>query len=123
MLDGQLNLAAQTAKLIDGENDPRCLLLAFECVRAACAAYGLPACAPRRAEFEAEAGELFEVGIEPYFPVRFTPKKGDPQGITRQQLAGAVAACLAAAPEFAELAVPLLSEKLGSSLRCDGVRA
>jgi hypothetical protein len=110
--DGGINLAARTAALVEGENDPRCLLLAFDCVRAAAGAAGA-----RREEFAAEAGELFEVAVEPYFPVRFTPRKGDPSAITRAQLADAVAGCMAAAPEFAPLAVPLLSEKLGSSLR------
>jgi hypothetical protein len=118
VLDGRLNLAARTAALVEGENDPRCLLLAFACVRAACAVYGSPSCGRHRGEFEAEAAELFEVAVEPYFPVRFTPKKGDPQAITRRQLADAVAGCMAAAPEFAGLALPLLAEKLGSTLRC-----
>jgi hypothetical protein len=117
-MDGGLNLAARTAALVEGENDPRCLLLAFECVRAAAAAAVAPVAAARRGEFEAEARELFEAGVEPYFPVRFTPRKGDPSAITRRQLADAVAAAMAAAPEFAGLAVPLLSEKLGSNLRC-----
>lgn len=114
---GGVNLAARTAALVEGENDPRCLLLAFACARAACAVYDLPACSDRRREFEAEAGELFEVAVEPYFPVRFTPRKGDPSAITRRQLADGVAGCMAAAPEFAPLALPLLSEKLGSALR------
>lgn len=124
ILDAGLNLAAATTMLIEGENDPRCLLLAFGCVRATCRAYDAPAAAARRErEFTVAASELFEVGVEPYFPVRFTPRKGDPAAISRRQLAAAVAGCMAAAPEFAALAVPLLSEKLGSSLRCAGGRA
>ena len=117
IMDGGINVATATAALAEGENDPRCLLLAFDCVQAACAAAARPDCAPRLPDFEREAGELFEAAVEPYFPVRFTPKKGDPTAITRRQLAGAIAACMAAAPEFAPMAVPLLSDKLGSSLR------
>lgn len=118
--EGGVSLAAATARLADGENDPRCLLLAFGAARAACAAYGAPGAAVaarRAADFASDAAELFEVAVEPYFPVRFTPKRGDPAAITRAQLAAAVADCMAAAPEFAALAVPLLSEKLGSALR------
>ena len=54
-----------------------------------------------------------------YFPITYAPPASPGAVvITREQLVAGVAAALAAVPEFAPYAVPLVLEKLGSSLRC-----
>jgi DNA repair/transcription protein MET18/MMS19 len=63
------------------------------------------------------AEELFEV-LACYFPVTFTPPPGDPNRITRAELAAGLEASLAAEPLFAPHLVPLAMEKLSSTLRC-----
>lgn len=62
--------------------------------------------------------DLFDVCVAPYFPLMFTPPKNNPGRISRPQLLGLVIGAMACCPQFAPLAVPLLSEKLGSSLQC-----
>jgi hypothetical protein len=62
--------------------------------------------------------DLFDIGICPYFPMMFKPPKDNPAGITREQLLGRVVEAMGCCPQFAALAIPLLSEKLGSALRC-----
>ena len=54
-----------------------------------------------------------------YFPITYAPPAaGGADVITREQLVAGVAGALAAAPPFAPHALPLVLEKLGSSLRC-----
>ena len=54
-----------------------------------------------------------------YFPITYAPPASPgPDIITREQLVAGVAAALAAVPAFAPYALPLVLEKLGSSLRC-----
>lgn len=54
-----------------------------------------------------------------YFPITYAPPAAPgPEVITREQLVAGVAAALAAATAFAPYALPLILEKLGSSLRC-----
>jgi DNA repair/transcription protein MET18/MMS19 len=55
-----------------------------------------------------------------YFPITYSPPAGGADVIAREQLVAGVAAALAAAPAFAPHAMPLVLEKLGSSLRCAG---
>lgn len=61
--------------------------------------------------------DLFDVGVVPYFPIIFPANMKDPQGITRDTLRERVIAAMACCPDFAALAIPVLSEKLGSSLK------
>lgn len=61
--------------------------------------------------------DLFDACAAPYFPVIFNAPKHNPHAITRDMLLQRVLAAMAACPEFAPLAIPVLSEKLGSSLR------
>ncbi|KOB71804.1 DNA repair/transcription protein met18/mms19 [Operophtera brumata] len=60
--------------------------------------------------------EVFDV-ISCYYPVDFHPSPDDPAAVSRQDLATALAPCLCASQEFAELCLVLLVEKLDSSLR------
>ena len=52
-----------------------------------------------------------------YFPVVYTPPPGAPGVIARAELVSGVEAALAAAPTLAPHAIPLILEKLSSSLR------
>jgi hypothetical protein len=62
--------------------------------------------------------DLFDIGICPYFPMMFKPPKDNPANITREQLLEHVVDAMGCCPQFAALAIPLLSEKMGSALRC-----
>lgn len=61
--------------------------------------------------------DLFDVGVVPYFPMMFTPPKNDTHSITRQGLLARVIDAMACCPLFAALGIPLLSEKMGSTLQ------
>ena len=61
--------------------------------------------------------DLFDVSVAPYFPMMFTPPKDDKYGVTRDLLLEGVINTMSCTPEFAPLAIPLLSEKLGSDYK------
>ncbi|NXF07532.1 MMS19 protein, partial [Smithornis capensis] len=94
-------------QVMDGEKDPRNLLVAFQIVRDLIAKdYALGPFVE----------ELFEV-TSCYFPVDFTPPPSDPHGIQREDLILSLRAVLASTPQFAEFLLPLLIEKLDSELQ------
>ncbi|NXJ27471.1 MMS19 protein, partial [Dicrurus megarhynchus] len=94
-------------QVMDGEKDPRNLLVAFQIVRDLIAKdYALGPFVE----------ELFEV-TSCYFPVDFTPPHNDPHGIQREDLILSLRAVLASTPQFAEFLLPLLIEKLDSELQ------
>ncbi|NXI19513.1 MMS19 protein, partial [Irena cyanogastra] len=94
-------------QVMDGEKDPRNLLLAFQIVHDLIAKdYALGPFVE----------ELFEV-TSCYFPVDFTPPPNDPHGIQREDLILSLRAVLASTPQFAEFLLPLLIEKLDSELQ------
>jgi DNA repair/transcription protein MET18/MMS19 len=90
---------------MDGERDPRNLVLCFGLVRALVAA-GLVRAA-------AEAAQLFAV-FSCYFPITFTPPPGDTVGITPEQLTAGLLECLAASPLWARDAMDLALGKLAA---------
>ncbi|KAI8929868.1 Dos2-interacting transcription regulator of RNA-Pol-II-domain-containing protein [Entophlyctis helioformis] len=89
--------------VMDGEKDPRNLMLAFRLVRRIVA----------HLDFAKHAEDLFEV-VFCYFPITFRPLPNDPYGITAEDLKGALRDAVASTPAFAGYAVPLLLEKLSS---------
>ncbi|XP_030132082.4 MMS19 nucleotide excision repair protein homolog isoform X1 [Taeniopygia guttata] len=94
-------------QVMDGEKDPRNLLVAFQIVRDLIAKdYALGPFVE----------ELFEV-TSCYFPVDFTPPPNDPHGIQREDLILSLRAVLASTTQFAEFLLPLLIEKLDSELQ------
>ncbi|NWZ67858.1 MMS19 protein, partial [Acrocephalus arundinaceus] len=94
-------------QVMDGEKDPRNLLVAFQIVRDLIAKdYALGPFVE----------ELFEV-TSCYFPIDFTPPPNDPHGIQREDLILSLRAVLASTPQFAEFLLPLLIEKLDSELQ------
>jgi hypothetical protein len=86
---------------MDGEKDPRNLMVAFELVRAIIDQFDIS----RHIE------DLFEI-VFCYFPISFVAPANDPFGITTEDLKGSLRRCLASTPYFAFYATPLLIEKL-----------
>ncbi|XP_038070690.1 MMS19 nucleotide excision repair protein homolog [Patiria miniata] len=93
-------------QVMDGEKDPRNLVMAFQIVRTLIDHFPI----------DIFAEELFEV-TSCYFPIDFKPPTNDPHGITTELLVGGLRGCLAATPKFAEFCLPLLMEKLSSQLQ------
>ncbi|XP_076856911.1 MMS19 nucleotide excision repair protein homolog [Brachyhypopomus gauderio] len=92
---------------VDGERDPRNLLLAFQIAgNIIHRGYSL-------SQF---TEELFEV-TSCYFPIDFTPPPNDPHGITQEELILALRAVLTGTPRFAEFLLPLIIEKLDSDMQ------
>ncbi|KAF8982331.1 hypothetical protein BGZ46_001445 [Entomortierella lignicola] len=89
---------------LDGEKDPRNLLLAFTLIKSII----------REFDIAQHVEDLFEVTFC-YFPITFRPPPDDPYGITSEHLKTGLRDCLSATPYFAKFALPLLLEKLSSS--------
>ncbi|XP_068114969.1 MMS19 nucleotide excision repair protein homolog isoform X2 [Hyperolius riggenbachi] len=94
-------------QVMDGEKDPRNLLVAFRIVHDIIT---------RNYALGPFVEELFEV-VSCYFPIDFTPPPSDPHGITREDLVLGLRAVLAATPRFAEHLLPLLIEKMDSDIQ------
>ncbi|XP_031554304.1 MMS19 nucleotide excision repair protein homolog, partial [Actinia tenebrosa] len=90
---------------MDGEKDPRNLVLAFQLAKKII--FNFP--------ISLFAEDLFEV-TSCYFPIDFTPSSDDPYGITRDDLVLGLRKCLAATSLFAPFCLPLLLEKLESDV-------
>ena len=88
---------------MDGEKDPRNLMIAFHLVRQI--VMHLP--------FNEHTEDLFE-GTFCYFPITFRPPPDDPYGVTAEELKTALRDILASTPEFAPYCIPLLLDKLSS---------
>uniref|UniRef100_A0A673V3P0 MMS19 nucleotide excision repair protein n=1 Tax=Suricata suricatta TaxID=37032 RepID=A0A673V3P0_SURSU len=93
-------------QMMDGEKDPRNLLVAFRIVHDLIS---------RDYSLGPFVEELFEV-TSCYFPIDFTPPPNDPHGIQREDLILSLRAVLASTPRFAEFLLPLLIEKVDSEI-------
>ncbi|XP_006880123.1 PREDICTED: MMS19 nucleotide excision repair protein homolog isoform X1 [Elephantulus edwardii] len=93
-------------QVMDGEKDPRNLLVAFSIVHDLIS---------RDYSLGPFVEELFEV-TSCYFPIDFTPPPNDPHGIQREDLILSLRAVLASTPRFAEFLLPLLIEKVDSEM-------
>ncbi|XP_046385484.1 MMS19 nucleotide excision repair protein homolog isoform X2 [Ischnura elegans] len=100
------DLIAGVIQFIDGERDPRNLLFLFNMLPVFVETFPLGHL----------TGEVFDV-MSCYFPVDFSPPANDPNAVRREDLANSLAHCLVAIPPFAEYCLPLLMEKLDSSVR------
>ncbi|KAM3835410.1 MMS19 nucleotide excision repair protein homolog isoform 3-T3 [Vipera latastei] len=94
-------------QVMDGEKDPRNLLVAFQIVRDIIV---------KGYAIGPFAEELFEV-TSCYFPIDFTPPSNDPHGIQREDLIFSLRAVLTSTPVFAEFLLPLLIEKIDSDVQ------
>uniref|UniRef100_A0A2K6ETP3 MMS19 nucleotide excision repair protein n=1 Tax=Propithecus coquereli TaxID=379532 RepID=A0A2K6ETP3_PROCO len=93
-------------QVMDGEKDPRNLLVAFRIVHDLIS---------RDYSLGPFVEELFEV-TSCYFPIDFTPPPNDPYGIQREDLILSLRAVLASTSRFAEFLLPLLIEKVDSEI-------
>eukprot|EP00128_Syssomonas_multiformis_P000961 Colp12_sorted_trinity150504_noHs@23164 len=91
---------------MDAEKDPRNLVAIFEMIPIIIAEF----------TYSMFTDDLFEV-ISCYFPVTFNPGPNDPYGITREELVDGLRTCLTATPAFAEFLIPLLLEKISSTIK------
>lgn len=107
------DFGAGFAATMDGEKDPRCLMLGLQGARAILATG--PPLAMGASLPPAVVEELFDV-TACYFPITFTPPPNDPHGITREGLVGSLRAAFASNASLAPHVLPLLLEKLGSSV-------
>uniref|UniRef100_A0A8D3E1A3 MMS19 nucleotide excision repair protein n=1 Tax=Scophthalmus maximus TaxID=52904 RepID=A0A8D3E1A3_SCOMX len=92
---------------MDGERDPRNLLLAFQIAKNI---------VHRGYDLGKFTEELFEV-TSCYFPIDFSPPPNDPHGITKEELIETLRAVLTGTPKFAEFLLPLIIEKLDSDVQ------
>ncbi|KAJ7336489.1 mms19 nucleotide excision repair [Desmophyllum pertusum] len=90
---------------VDGEKDPKNLLLVFELVGVIIDNFSI----------DLFVEDLFDV-TSCYFPIDFTPPPDDPYGIKKDDLVSSLRKCLAATNQFAPFCLPLLMEKLSSDI-------
>lgn len=89
---------------VDGEKDPRNLLLVFELM------HRIMASSTPVRDWKRYAEDLFEV-MTCYFPITFRHQPGDPDAVTQDQLVVALRRCLAHS-SLASFVVPFLLEKI-----------
>eukprot|EP00192_Tetraselmis_astigmatica_P008522 CAMPEP_0117666958 /NCGR_PEP_ID=MMETSP0804-20121206/10678_1 /TAXON_ID=1074897 /ORGANISM="Tetraselmis astigmatica, Strain CCMP880" /LENGTH=668 /DNA_ID=CAMNT_0005474587 /DNA_START=110 /DNA_END=2113 /DNA_ORIENTATION=+ len=104
-------------RAIDTEKDPRCLLVAFDCVRHLAALY--PPLGTANPDADAEQWTELHSCIACYFPIAYHPPRGMPEAVTRAELVSGLEAALASHPRFAPHTVPLLLEKAASPSQRD----
>lgn len=98
---------------VDGEKDPHCLMLTFHIIEVLSRLFPDPSDA-----LAGFAHELFEI-LGCYFPIHFTHQKDEDMSMTikRDDLARALMLAFSSTPLFEPYAIPLLLEKLSSSLQ------
>ncbi|KAL2516268.1 ARM repeat superfamily protein [Forsythia ovata] len=104
------NLMYGICEAIDGEKDPQCLMLSFRIVEILSGLFPDPS--GPLADF---AEDLFEI-LGCYFPIHFTHPNDEDVDVKRDELSRALMLAFASTPLFAPFAIPLLLEKLSSSL-------
>ncbi|GKV36613.1 hypothetical protein SLEP1_g44724 [Rubroshorea leprosula] len=95
---------------IDEERDPHCLMLTFHIVKV------LPQLFPDPSgPLASSAHDVFEI-LSRYFPIHFTHPKDEGIDVKRDDLSKALMLAFSSTPVFEPFAIPLLLEKLSSSL-------
>ncbi|CAA7035212.1 unnamed protein product [Microthlaspi erraticum] len=103
-------LVYAACEAIEGEKDPQCLKVAFHIIELLAQLFPNPS-----GPVASEASDLFDI-IGCYFPLHFTHTKGDKAGVTREDLSRGLMLAFTSTPFFEPYAIPLLLEKLSSSL-------
>ncbi|KAJ2747601.1 hypothetical protein GGI20_000426 [Coemansia sp. BCRC 34301] len=101
------------AQVLDGEKDPRALILAFQIIPKIAALV----------DIKNNAEDLFEV-IFCYFPITFKHREGDPSAISPESLKAALRAAITCSPYFGDMAIRPLIEKTtaaASSVKVDAL--
>ncbi|XP_071709940.1 MMS19 nucleotide excision repair protein homolog [Rutidosis leptorrhynchoides] len=94
---------------IDDEKDPQCLLITFHLVEMLARLYP-----ESSTSLTSYAEDLFNI-LGSYFPIHFTHPKGE-YDVKREELSKALMLAFASTPLFEPFSIPLLLEKLSSSL-------
>ncbi|KAK9916671.1 hypothetical protein WJX75_005534 [Coccomyxa subellipsoidea] len=115
LVGASLSLLEGAAAALDGERDPRCLLAGFSAIQSLATLYAQSGDAPAK-ELQEHAEEVVDV-LGCYFPIVYTPPAQAKGKVTREELVSGVEQALSAAPAFAQYVLPMLLEKLSSSLR------
>ncbi|XP_038898521.1 MMS19 nucleotide excision repair protein homolog isoform X2 [Benincasa hispida] len=95
---------------IDGEKDPHCLMLTFHIVELVAKLFPDPS-----GTLASSSSDLFEF-LGCYFPIHFTHGKEEDVDVRRNDLSQALMRAFSSTPLFEPFAIPLLLEKLSSSL-------
>uniref|UniRef100_A0A1J3E954 MMS19 nucleotide excision repair protein n=1 Tax=Noccaea caerulescens TaxID=107243 RepID=A0A1J3E954_NOCCA len=103
-------LVYAACEAIDGEKDPQCLMVAFHIIELLAQLFPSPS-----GPVASEASGLFDI-IGCYFPLHFTHTKGDKASVSREDLSRGLLLAFSSTPFFEPYAIPLLLEKLSSSL-------
>ncbi|KAK3258883.1 hypothetical protein CYMTET_32093, partial [Cymbomonas tetramitiformis] len=102
---------------VDGEKDPRCLLLAFQLWQALPLVFQPAARSGGGGDLrhlEEHAEELCDV-MACYFPIVFTAPPGDKRGVTREMLQQGLKGAFTSTPVFTEHVLALILSKLGAA--------
>lgn len=102
-----LTFAARFSDAMEAEKDPRCLVQCLTTLGMIVSCYG--------PKLESLADQLFDV-TACYFPITFNPPPNNPYGITKQALVTTLHDCLLAHEIFIPHLMPLLVEKVRSTL-------
>lgn len=107
-------------KMVDGEKDPRNLMLLFALDRVILLEFEIGSMVEVssvliRSSSSLIGQDFFDITFC-YYPISFRPPPNDPYGITADDLKEALRKCLAAAPHFAKLALPLFLEKFATAV-------
>ncbi|KAK8958400.1 hypothetical protein KSP40_PGU015359 [Platanthera guangdongensis] len=94
---------------IDEEKDPRCLVLTFHLIQSFVKLFVLEVGSTHIVH------DLFEV-LSCYFPIYFTHKIADDFEVKREDLSDALMNAFCSTPEFEPFTIPLLLDKLSSTL-------
>ncbi|XWS20223.1 hypothetical protein CRYUN_Cryun31cG0081600 [Craigia yunnanensis] len=104
------NLIYGICEAVDGEKDPHCLMLTFHIIEVLSRLFPDPC-----GSLASFGQDLFEI-LGCYFPIHFTHPKGEDANIKRDDLARALMLAFSSTPLFEPFAIPLLLEKLSSSI-------
>ncbi|XP_074312498.1 MMS19 nucleotide excision repair protein homolog [Silene latifolia] len=104
------HLVYGVCEAIEGEKDPQCLVHVFHIVEGVSRIYPDPA-----GPVASVAEELFDT-IGRYFPIHYTHPKNEDVDVSRDDLSRALMMAFSASPFFEPFAIPLLLEKLASTL-------
>ncbi|CAL5439668.1 unnamed protein product [Camellia sinensis] len=104
------NLVYGICEAIDGEKDPECLMITFHIVEVLARLFPDPL-----GPLASFAADLFEI-LGCYFPIHFTHPKGEEVDVKKDELSRALMLAFASTALFEPYAIPLLLEKLSSSL-------
>ena len=103
---------------IEGEKDPRNLLICFDLVHFMLLTYMTPSshlCKETAKEVFEQLLESFFDFVACYFPINFRPPKNDTHKITPERLQGLLSKCMLATPLMLNNVVPMLLEKLSAT--------